>query len=250
MNNYQKEFDFFQTKGYSLIKGALSKSDLDRIREATEELKQGAKSMSNQVLFTHTDSPIDSPPLSTLMDQWLNPHRLTGFGSTSALALKLEKIASQFFREPMQIYQDLILSKNTSHDEFPWHQDAPYWPINFRQGATFWAPLCEVTESNGGLRIALDFQDKLYSAINLHTGERQDGLTGFNPKIIENPRLKPGDLLVIGSQTLHSSGLRNHGDERIAYASIFVDMDAKWDHHVAPNHPMCGETDHGALLSG
>ena len=250
MVDYSNSQSHFLEHGFCILQGVLSAEDVRFMCEAADELNHGAKSMSNQVLFTHTSSPDNTPPLSDLMNQWLNPHRLLGRGSTSDVAKKLNRIASKLFDEPMQIYQDLILCKNGGHKEFPWHQDAPFWPLQFEKAATFWAPTCAVDESNGGLRLAPDAGESVFAAVNLHTGLRQDGTGEFQPSTVFTPSLEPGDVLVFSPTMLHASGVRHEQSDRIAYASVFVDMGAKWDHDRAPNHPMCEETVHGQLVCG
>lgn len=53
-----------------------------------------------------------------------------------------------------------------------------------------------------------------------------------------------------GARVISRQVLYTHAGpiERIAHASIWLDMDAQWDHKVAPNHPMCAVTKHGEPL--
>ena len=248
MIDFDEARSTFESRGFCVLRGVLISEDLDRISTAASELKNGAKLQSEQVLFTHTNPPTKLPPLSAIMDQWLNPHKLVGEGSTLETVQKLNNIASNFFKEPMQIYQDLILCKNELHREFPWHQDAPFWPINFTKAATFWIPLSEVNEFNGGLKFSQDYEQKKHAAVNLHTGVKQDGSPGFSPLESYAPSLYPGDILVFSPTILHSSGTRLGAEERIAHSSVFVDMDATWNHKNAPNHPRCQHTIHGSLV--
>ena len=248
MVDFEEARSSFTSNGFSVLRGVLNAVDLGRISSATIALKKGAKLQSEQVLFTHTKPPKNSPPLSAIMNQWLNPHKLDGDGSTSEFIQKMGNIASDFFEEPMQIYQDLILCKNESHREFPWHQDAPFWPIDFSKAATFWIPLSEVNEFNGGLKFSQDYEVMKYAAVNLHTGVKQDGSSGFEPVEIYSPSLNPGDILVFSPTILHASGTRLGAEERIAHSSVFVDMDATWNHKIAPNHPRCLHTKHGSLV--
>ena len=248
MVEFEEARSTFTSSGFSVLRGVLNTEDLDRIYSATTALKKGAKIQSEQVLFTHTKPPKNSPPLSAIMNQWLNPHKLDGKGSTREVIQKVNDIASDFFGEPMQIYQDLILCKNEAHREFPWHQDAPFWPIDFSKAATFWIPLSEVNEFNGGLKFSQDYEAKKHAAVNLHTGVKQDGTPGFEPHEIYSPSLYPGDILVFSPTILHASGTRLGAEERIAHSSVFVDMDATWNHKIAPNHPRCQHTKHGSLV--
>lgn len=248
MVDFEEARSSFTSNGFSVLRGVLNAVDLGRISSATIALKKGAKLQSEQVLFTHTKPPKNSPPLSAIMNQWLNPHKLDGDGSTSEFIQKMGNIASDFFGEPMQIYQDLILCKNESHREFPWHQDAPFWPIDFSKAATFWIPLSEVNEFNGGLKFSQDYEVMTHAAVNLHTGVKQDGGSGFEPVDIYSPSLNPGDILVFSPTILHASGTRLGAEERIAHSSVFVDMDATWNHKIAPNHPRCLHTKHGSLV--
>ena len=204
--------------------------------------------MSQQVLYTHGAVPTGTPPLTDLIDQWLNPFLLRGNGSTVDAVNQLRGIAEEFFGEEMQIFQDLILRRTQEHGHFPWHQDAAYWPVQFRRGATFWTPLREVNGNDGGLHIDLGCRIGRVAAVDLHTGEKQDGSGRFEPSRSVAPELLPGDILIIAPTTLHRSGSGIGPVERIAHASIWLDMDVLWDHEVASSHPMCASTKHGEPL--
>ena len=248
MVEFEEAWSIFTSNGFCVLRSVLNAEDLGRISSANLALKKGAKLQSEQVLFTHTKPPENSPPLSEIMNQWLNPHKLDGEGSTREVIQKVNDIASDFFGEPMHIYQDLILCKNEDHREFPWHQDAPFWPIDFTKAATFWIPLSEVNEFNGGLMFSQDYGPRKHAAVNLHTGVKQDGSPKFEPVEIYSPSLYPGDILVFSPTILPASGTRLGAEERIAHSSVFVDMDASWNHKIAPNHPRCQYTKHGLLV--
>ena len=248
MIEYPSDLKGFIESGYAVIRNIVSDEVRDGIRDAVAALRDGAKVMSRQVLYTHGDVPAGTPPLTDLIDQWLNPFLLRGDGSTIDAVNQLSSIAEEFFGEEMQIFQDLILCRTQDHGHFPWHQDAAYWPIQFRRGATFWTPLREVNGNDGGLYIDLGCRIGRVAAVDLHTGEKQDGSGRFEPSRFVAPELSLGDILIIGPTTLHRSGNGTSPVERIVHASIWLDMDARWDHEVAPNHPICALTKHGESL--
>ena len=240
----------FLESDYAVLRNAVPVELLRCVRDAATALRGGAKAPSRQVLYTHGDVPEGAPSLGDLIDQWLNPFRLRGQGSTAEAVDRLRCVVERFFGEEMQIFQDLILLKNKDHGHFPWHQDAAYWPVRYRRGATFWIPLRRVSGNDGGLHIGGDGRTGRAAAVDLHSGRKQDGSGRFGPSRFVAPELSPGDVLVIGPTALHRSGnFVESTAERIAHASIWLDMDARWDHEVAPNHPVCASTEHGQPLS-
>lgn len=248
MADHPSDLNGFIESGYAVIRDVVPAELRSGIQDAVAALQDGAKGMSQQVLYTHATVPNGSPPLTNLIDQWLNPFRLRGDGSTVDAVNQLRGIAEEFFGEEMQIFQDLIFRRTQAHGHFPWHQDASYWPVQFRRGATFWTPLRKVNGSDGGLYVDHGYRIGRAAAVDLHTGEKQDGSGQLEPSRPVAPELSPGDILIIGPTTLHRSGNEIGPVERIVHASIWLDMDARWDHEVAPNHPMCALTKHGELL--
>lgn len=248
MVEHPSDLNGFIESGYAVIQDVVPDELRSGIHDAVSALRDGAKAKSRQVLYTHGEVHAGTPPLTNLIDQWLNPFLLRGDGSTVDAVNQLRGIAEEFFGEKMQIFQDLILLRKRDHGRFPWHQDAAYWPVQFRRGATFWTPLRAVNEDDGGLYIDFSCRTGRVAAVDLHTGEMQDGSGQFEPLRFVAPELSPGDILIIGPTTLHRSGKGIGQLERIVHASIWLDMDARWDHEVAPNHPMCALTQHGKLL--
>jgi len=243
-----KQLDEFNVNGFTVIKQIMPQRVLEELSKLHTRLVVEHQAKSDQVLFTHTKAPKETPHLDVLMNQWLNPHRLNGSFSSKDCADFLNEIAEEFFKIEMNLYQDLVLSKGHSHQEFPWHQDSSYWPIEFKQGATFWIPLVDVDVQNGALELAKDSPPTSLSAVNLHTGERQDNSGYHSPERTFTAKMKVGDVLVIHPNTLHRSGKNNSDIPRTAYACIFLDKSAHWNHSLAPNHPMCKVSLNGDLL--
>lgn len=248
MIEHPTDLNGFIESGYALLQNVASDELRSSIHDASSALRDGAKGTSRQVLYTHGPVPAGTPPLTDLIDQWLNPFLLNGDGSTIDAVNQLRGIAEEFFGEEMQIFQDLILWRTQDHGHFPWHQDAAYWPVRFRRGATFWTPLRKVNGNDGGLYIDRGRRIGRGAAVDLHTGKKQDGSGRFEPSKPVAPELSPGDILIFAPTTLHRSADGIGPVERIAHASIWLDMDAQWDHKAAPNHPMCAVTKHGEPL--
>ena len=240
--------DEFNLKGFTIIKQVVPEKVLVELSKLNTRLVERDHAKSDQVLFTHTSVPTNTPNLDVLMNQWLNPHRFDGVLSSKDCADFFSKIAVEFFNTGMHLYQDLILSKSHLHQEFPWHQDSSYWPIEFKLGATFWVPLMDVDDFNGALELATDSPSISLSAVNLHTGVLQDKSGIYSPKRTVTAAMETGDILVIHPNTLHRSGKNNSDVPRTAYACIFLDESAHWNHSLAPNHPMCKHTLNGDML--
>ena len=243
-----KQRDEFDMNGFTILKQIVPEGVLEELSKLHTRLVVKNQAKSDQVLFTHTKAPKETPHLDVLMNQWLNPHRLDGCFSSKDCADFLNEIAEEFFKMEMNLYQDIVLSKAHSHQQFPWHQDSSYWPIEFKQGATFWIPLVDVDAQNGALELAKDSPSTPLSAVNLHTGERQDNSGYHSPERTFTAIMKKGDVLVIHPNTLHRSGRNNSEIPRTAYACIFLDTSAYWNHLIAPNHPMCKVTTNGHPL--
>lgn len=89
-------------------------------------------------------------------------------------------------------------------------------------------------------------------AIDLHTGEAQEGTARLLPSLsdyeVACPLLEPGDAVLFHPRTWHRSGVNQHTQRRRAWASTWLSPDARWNRDRAPRHPLANRVEHGALV--
>ena len=231
-------------RGVALLRGAASAAMLAGLREAVAANRALSRPMSRQVLYTHGPPPERRPPLTALMDQWLNPFRYSGVGSTRAPADALRPLAERLLGEPGVLFQDLLLVKRQGQKRFPWHQDFGFWPVDKPWGVVIWVPLQASDGRSGALRFAAG-SHRLgpCPVIDLHDGQPQDprAALGFEPEQWSEfaPAYEEGDAVALTPLTFHASPAMGGPGERAAWSCVFLSPQARWSHANAPNHPLC-----------
>ncbi len=149
--------------------------------------------------------------------------------------------------EPMVPFQDTLLHKLPTHAEFPWHQDAPFWPVDADHGAVCWVALDDVDSENGGISVALgSHRTAPWPAIDLHTGQPQNGAAA---PLIDGepvtPGLAAGDAVIFHSCCVHRSGENRTPLVRRAWASSWLPVSARWCFDRVPRHPVRSQVNDG-----
>ncbi|MDO9022908.1 MAG: phytanoyl-CoA dioxygenase family protein [Deltaproteobacteria bacterium] len=240
--------------GMVVVRSALDGADVEVLRECMETLLRRGIPTSRQVLYTHAEPTTPRDDLWVLMEQWINPHRVPAAGSTFDRMRGMGAWLKEHWGGELIPFQDVLLAKHPSHRVFPWHQDEPYWPVDTSGGVIAWVALDRVEPSNGGVEFALcSHRDGLGPAIDLHTGEAQQGTTAPLPSLagyeIVCPVLETGDAVLFHPRTWHRSGVNRHAQTRRAWASTWLPPDARWNRDRAPRHPLVGRFEHGALVA-
>lgn len=237
--------------GVALLAQAIHERTLSVLREAAAACRTTGRPMSRQVLYTRGPAPPGRPPLSAIIDQWLNPHRYDDGCSTRVAADAVRPIARELLGGEPVLFQDLLLLKRQGQREFPWHQDFGFWPVDRPQGLVLWIPLDRSDGESGALRFAVG-SHRLgpRPPVDLHDGRPQgeDADLGFNPEAfsILAPTYRTGDAVVFSPLTFHSSPPMSRDGERIAWSCVFMASTVRWQHARAPNHPICRHTIDGA----
>ena len=253
MRSLERTRQALASDGFALIEQTLSEETLGSLQTAVTALRASARPMSRQVLYTHTRPPA-RPPLTALMDQWLNPHHLDGDASTRAAAEAIRPLASELLGEPAILFQDLLLIKQPGQRHFPWHQDFPFWPIDRPEAVVIWAPLVATGPSGGALRFARGSHSLgARPVVDLHTGDAQrpEAALGFNPERwdIAAPDYRAGDLVVFSPLIFHGSPPTRRTQPRPAWASVWLSPRCRWSYAAAPNHPLCRRVEDGAPVT-
>lgn len=240
-------------RGWSIIRGMLNPSEVEMLKAAFQSKIDRAERTSSEILYTHSEVPSESPGMSNLMTQWMNPHRSDGEGSTRGLASCIKQAIDSLFDEEPVLFQDFLMMKEPGHSPFEWHQDYPFWPIDSPQGVVVWIPVQDVNSENGGLGFA-DGSHRLGlgPSVNLHTGKPQQSSNGQIPAglVAVTPDLKAGDAAIFTSLTWHRSDVNSSTEPRMAWSSIWLPSSSRWDVSRAPNHPLATELNHDEPVTG
>jgi ectoine hydroxylase-related dioxygenase (phytanoyl-CoA dioxygenase family) len=233
--------------GYAVLPGFLVGDEVDAIRVCFEGMRDEGAPTTAQVLYTHGEPAEARPPFERLMTQWMNPHRRAGRSGTGpVLALVDSRISSLGF--DLCAFQDVLLSKSSRHEAFPWHQDEPFWPFDGEAGLVIWCALDAIDRSNGGLELARgSHRLGRGPAIDLHTGNAQPGLPvgPVLPTSLEGecPALRPGDAILFCPRTWHRSGRNTSGASRRAWSISWIPPGTVVRPELAPRHPLARHHD-------
>lgn len=239
--------------GVALLRDAVSFDVLEVLRNAVAANRATDQPMSRQVLYTHTPPPPGRPPLSAIMDQWLNPFLYRGTRCTRPAAEELRPLVRDLLLAPPVLFQDLLLVKREGQGPFPWHQDFGFWPVDRPAGLVIWVPLQAANGESGALEFAAG-SHRLgpRPVVDLHTGRPQrDEDLGFDPDdwLRLAPTYAPGDAVVFTPTTFHASPAMRRAGERAAWSCVYLSPHARWRHANAPNHPITERIVDGALVS-
>ena len=239
-------------RGWSVIRNLLDTSQIQLLKESFDYMLENIRPPS-EILYTHSDKPVDSPGMSNLMTQWFNFHKSDSLSSTKSLAHSFRSIATEIMGATPVLFQDILMIKKSGYKPFEWHQDYPYWPVDSPRGLLFWVPAQDVNAENGGL----GFADNSHTlgigpSINLHTGRPQSGMTGEMPANLHQitPELTTGDVLVFTPLTWHRSGVNQTKIPRMAWSCSWLHPESHWDIERAPNHPMAKYIHNGERVTG
>ena len=240
-------------RGFVSVPGLLGPGDCRSLADVVGALWESSHERSKQALYVGRGVPPGTPHLEELLHQWLNPHRFENGLGTANLVEAVRPAAEMLLDAPPVLFQDLLLIKRTGQKSFPWHQDFSFWPVDRPCGVVCWIPLAPSNRAAGGLRL-LPESHKLgpQAAIDLHRGQPQSG----GPRPIGPtdearaicPDLKPGDGVFFSPLTYHCSDARTEPGDRIAWSTIWLHPEVRWDHSNAPSHPLCRSTVHGELV--
>jgi len=208
---------------------------------------------TKQALFTHVAPPARTGSFANLMRQWFNPHLHDEFGVTRQIAARVGRLLRPLLAEVPTLFQDVLMAKNASHDEFPWHQDEPFWPVDTAGGVVVWCALDAIDVGNGGLQLLLEsHHGGLGPAIDLYTGQAQPETGSPIPELSTYKRfhvnLSPGDAVLFHPRIWHSSGRNVTGTNRRVWGSSWLPSNARWDKAKAPRHPLCSQVTDGAAI--
>ena len=147
----------------------------------------------------------------------------------------LKKTLYDYYDDPV-IDHIFVLSKSPGGNETPPHQDFTFWTnktnsLRPKKMITFWLPLIDVNEYNGGLKLVESEQAENINQLNNGNEKHYEhfhakGSLGFSWNISKSPKLKSLDLnagnwLAFDSYSIHSSNPNNSRKSRVALKIVF-----------------------------
>lgn len=176
---------------------------------------------------------------------WPEDEGFRDFAFNSGVArLAAQAMGSQTAR----LYFDQIFVKEPqTRENFFWHQDLPYWPMNGQLICSAWVTFNDVDVNSSALEFVKgsDKLGKLYRPVMPEGAEGQDNVsfigTGDQEDIPDFDRLRDryeilsfdmqaGDALIFNTRIAHSSRGNAHPTRRrVALSTRWLGDDAVWD---------------------
>ncbi len=140
----QEKINFFEKNGFVHLEDVLSNDEVDELAESMEEsmrIKDGQGVKTDQVGGSYYK----------VLNQKVNNWRDHGGMAKYSFHPKLAQIALKLSKSTgIRLFHDHALWKMPGDSKpTPWHQDAPYWPMQQTGGLSAWIPVHDVDEHNG-----------------------------------------------------------------------------------------------------
>jgi len=155
------------------------------------------------------------------------------------VSARLGEIAGRLMgaRQVRFFFDHLLVKEPGAAEPTPWHQDAPYWPIDGKQCCSIWIAMDQVTRENGLVEYVRGSHasGRLYAPKSFHGDDRladpdleelpdiEASRDGFD---IVSWDLAPGDVAVHDYRTIHgASGNLAANDRRRGLATRWLGDD-------------------------
>lgn len=205
----QNEITFYNTYGYLMLPGLISRESASAIAENVLEIMEGLGTPREQLKVAHktgdklrqTKQYLTNTPLARLVN-----------------SERLNAIASHLMGGASTIYLPFTAVKNGGGGgKFHFHQDNQYTRFD-GPGINIWFALVEMTPENGCLQIAPSTH--LDGTVDSIESEDKDGhrMVAVEPESFLPLRMMPGDAVAFTRLTLHGSGANNTNEPRLGYA--------------------------------
>jgi ectoine hydroxylase-related dioxygenase (phytanoyl-CoA dioxygenase family) len=212
--------DEFWTKGFVIVRQALSAGQLNAIRDQVDEYLTAAAAPVTEV------APADSDA-----GRYVYGHGVLAWVYAFAAALRDGPLVPGIQRAlgcdgPLTLLDDQAYVKEPgTRGVTPWHQDASYWATSGRELCTAWLALDSVTAGTGGLEFVVGshlweraYRAPAFTAGQL-VGDPADPAVPADSEIREQhvvaaPDLAAGDAVVFHAALLHGAGPNLSADLR------------------------------------
>lgn len=239
----QDNIDEFQEKGHTLVKGVLTKDEIDVYRT----IIVGAADRYNTEKRKLEDRDTYGKAFLQIMNLWQSDEDARKF----VLAKRMAKIAADLMGvSNVRLYHDQALFKEPGGGPTPWHQDQYYWPIDTFNTITMWMPLVDIDVDMGMLTFASGSYTK-GSVFNFEISDESESAFADYVKEQEFPisrakTMKAGDATWHRGFTMHHANGNNSDKRREVMTIIYVADGAR----VTPYKNNWQKNDHEKWLMG
>jgi ectoine hydroxylase-related dioxygenase (phytanoyl-CoA dioxygenase family) len=233
----QENITEFQQKGHTLVKGVLSKEEIEYYRPAIV----AAADRYNTETRKLQDRDTYGKAFLQIMNLWRNDAGARKF----VLAKRMAKIAADLMGvENVRLYHDQALFKEAGGGPTPWHQDQYYWPIDTNNTITMWMPLVDIDIEMGMLTFASGSY-KNGSIFNYEISDESDGafdnyVKDHNFPVSRAKTMNAGDATWHRGFTIHHANGNDSDKMREVMTVIYLADGAK----VSPYKNEWQKSDH------
>lgn len=143
----------------------------------------------------------------------------------------LERVAD-LLGPDLLLWHTRYFDKPAGGPPIPWHQDAPFWPIDKKKCVSVWLALEDVQESNGAVMVVPgSHKMQLPQVRSAGTGRfhRKADITGVDVSSATPLTLRRGEFYLFHSWLLHRSDSNKSSDSRLAIAMQFIPPEVRID---------------------
>ncbi|MDA1043725.1 MAG: phytanoyl-CoA dioxygenase family protein [Verrucomicrobia bacterium] len=205
----QAQIDEHNERGFLLVKGFVSLSDIQKITKEIEGVheKLAAAGRVEGLGLTWEDLPEGVPPL---IRQLMGSHNLSPTIRSLAASPRLIGAIEQLLGEPAELFHSKLMMKAARCGSFtPWHSDWGYWKTTFTRPAQMNAFLAidASTLANGCIRyVPGSHKEYIEHTVFESRSGFEIGLPGDIDAFPNEPlEMQPGDVAFHGSITIHAS---------------------------------------------
>lgn len=200
----QADTDFFQANGYLLSQPQQSVADDLPDLACSRQLLATPGRGRDPAADRHLDDPLTH--------------------AICTLPQIVESVAS-LLGPDLLLWHSRYFDKNTRSPPVPWHQDAPFWPMQPKHCVSVWLALEDAHEDNGCVyAVPASHKTPLAQIPSAHTGRfhLQADITGVNVASAVPLTRKRGEFYLFDAWLLHHSAGHPACDSRLAISIQFI----------------------------
>ena len=199
----------FSTRGYCVMQGVMSPSQLEGARAAADALVKAAQEgRPYPPSFLREGEAYDG--ISKAGSRFFFSNRCETFPALEAFVKgpTMASMARSFLNADAYLFNEQVVVKAPQHgDSFAWHQDSGYIKFAHRPYLTLWCALDDATRDNGTLFI-IPRNITQNTTVNAHEWDDSGAnLVGYRgDEVGEMVEVPAGSVVAFSSVTLHRTG--------------------------------------------
>jgi ectoine hydroxylase-related dioxygenase (phytanoyl-CoA dioxygenase family) len=226
MDITNQQIEFYNDNGYLVLKDVFKTDAIDSYDESYRKLRSRFAKECN-IVFEDYEREI-----SQIRDLWHHDETFNKLLLNSHLPSIASKLMGQ---TSSRLLHDHIINKTKdNNDDVPWHQDYTYWPIDNPNGLSLWLPFMNLDENGGVLEVIPKSHKKGEAKPVDFINDKLD----FSKETTIKLEVNKGDLVVLHCLTWHKTGTNTSVENRVAYISLWIPSDSKYEPSHANWHPV------------